>query len=152
MSLRFTLRQLEYFVAVGEAGSIALASDKVNVSSPSISAAIGQLEDGQPLRGAGEFAAFAERILGAFSGIHFVVEDAFGAGDKVVARWSATMTHTGDHLGMPATGKQVRLTGISVVCVSEGKFVEGWDSWDQLGLMKQLGVYQPPEAALLKSA
>jgi steroid delta-isomerase-like uncharacterized protein len=112
----------------------------------------GQLEDGQPLRGAADFAAFAERILGAFSGIHFVVEDACGAGDKVVARWSATMTHTGNDLGMPATGKQVRLTGISVVRVSEGKFVEGWDSWDQLGLMKQLGVYQVPEAALLKSA
>ncbi len=45
MPLRFTLRQLEYFVAVGEAGSIALASDKVNVSSPSISAAISQLEE-----------------------------------------------------------------------------------------------------------
>lgn len=44
MPLRFTLRQLEYFVAVGEMGSIALASDKVNVSSPSISAAISQLE------------------------------------------------------------------------------------------------------------
>jgi DNA-binding transcriptional LysR family regulator len=42
--LRFTLRQLEYFVAVGECGSIALASQKVNVSSPSISAAINQLE------------------------------------------------------------------------------------------------------------
>ena len=42
--LRYTLRQLEYFVAVGEAGSIALASEKVNVSSPSISAAINQLE------------------------------------------------------------------------------------------------------------
>lgn len=42
--LRYTLRQLEYFVAVGEAGSIALASDKVNVSSPSISSAINQLE------------------------------------------------------------------------------------------------------------
>lgn len=45
MPLRFTLRQLEYFVAVGEAGSISLASDKVNVSSPSISAAISQLEE-----------------------------------------------------------------------------------------------------------
>ncbi|MFV2001592.1 MAG: LysR family transcriptional regulator [Paracoccaceae bacterium] len=45
MALRFTMRQLEYFVAVGEAGSIALASQKVNVSSPSISAAIGQLEN-----------------------------------------------------------------------------------------------------------
>ncbi|MCV2873505.1 LysR family transcriptional regulator [Defluviimonas sp. WL0050] len=42
--LRFTLRQLEYFVAVGESGSIALAAAKVNVSSPSISAAINQLE------------------------------------------------------------------------------------------------------------
>jgi DNA-binding transcriptional LysR family regulator len=42
--LRYTLRQLEYFVAVGDAGSIAQASEKVNVSSPSISAAINQLE------------------------------------------------------------------------------------------------------------
>lgn len=42
--LRYTLRQLEYFVAVGDIGSIALASEKVNVSSPSISAAINQLE------------------------------------------------------------------------------------------------------------
>ncbi|QGX98561.1 LysR family transcriptional regulator [Roseovarius faecimaris] len=45
MPLRFTLRQLEYFVAVGEAGSIALASERVNVSSPSISAALSQLEN-----------------------------------------------------------------------------------------------------------
>lgn len=44
MPLRFTLRHLEYLVAVGECGSIALASEKVNVSSPSISAAISQLE------------------------------------------------------------------------------------------------------------
>tara|TARA_R100000687_G_scaffold82743_1_gene83094 strand:+ start:61 stop:987 length:927 start_codon:yes stop_codon:yes gene_type:complete len=44
MPLRFTLRQLEYFVAVGELGSIAQAAEQVNVSSPSISAAITQLE------------------------------------------------------------------------------------------------------------
>lgn len=44
MPLRFTFRQLEYLVAVGEAGTIAHASERVNVSSPSISAAISQLE------------------------------------------------------------------------------------------------------------
>ena len=44
MALRFTLRQLEYFLAVGECGSIALAAERINVSSPSISAAISQLE------------------------------------------------------------------------------------------------------------
>ena len=51
MALRFTLRQLEYFVTVGELGSIAQASEQVNVSSPSISAAISQLEEefGLPL-------------------------------------------------------------------------------------------------------
>ena len=49
--VRFTLRQLEYFIAVGEAESIAEASAKMNVSSPSISAAIKQLEEefGLPL-------------------------------------------------------------------------------------------------------
>ena len=41
---RLTLRQLEYLVAVGETGSIARASDRLNVSSPSISSAIAQLE------------------------------------------------------------------------------------------------------------
>jgi DNA-binding transcriptional LysR family regulator len=45
MTLRYTLRQLEYFVAVGECGSIAAASEKVNVSSPSISASVAQLEE-----------------------------------------------------------------------------------------------------------
>ena len=51
MTLRFTLRQLEYFVAVGECGSIAGASEKVNVTAPSISAALSQLqkEFGLPL-------------------------------------------------------------------------------------------------------
>ncbi|GAA6164619.1 LysR family transcriptional regulator [Pelagimonas sp. KU-00592-HH] len=44
MPFRFTLRQLEYFVAVGKTGSIAAASEKLNVSSPTISASIAQLE------------------------------------------------------------------------------------------------------------
>ncbi len=44
MQLRFTLRQLSYFVAVGEAGSIVRAAERMNISSPSISAAVGQLE------------------------------------------------------------------------------------------------------------
>jgi DNA-binding transcriptional LysR family regulator len=44
MPLRFTLRQLEYLVAVGDAGSVSGAARRVNVSSPSISVAIAQLE------------------------------------------------------------------------------------------------------------
>lgn len=42
--MRFTLRQLSYFVAVGETGSVTRAAEQVNISQPSISAAISHLE------------------------------------------------------------------------------------------------------------
>jgi steroid delta-isomerase-like uncharacterized protein len=116
------------------------------------SIAIGQLDDGQELRGPADFVPFVERIRGAFPDINMVVEDAFGAGDKVVVRWSGTMTHCGDHLGMPASGKKVRLTGITIARIRDNKVIEGWDSWDQLGMLKQIGAYQDPQIILSKSA
>ena len=42
--MRYTLRQLEYFIAAGETGSITLASERVHISQPSISTAISHLE------------------------------------------------------------------------------------------------------------
>ncbi len=42
--MRFTFRQIEYFVAAGETGSITLAAERTNISQPSISSAISQLE------------------------------------------------------------------------------------------------------------
>ncbi len=42
--MKFTLRQLEYFIAAGETGSITLASEQANISQPSISTAIAHLE------------------------------------------------------------------------------------------------------------
>ena len=42
--MRFTLKQLQYFVATGETGSIKLASERLNISQPSISSAISHLE------------------------------------------------------------------------------------------------------------
>lgn len=43
--MQFTLKQIRYFVAVADRGSITKATRTLNVSQPSISAAIGQLED-----------------------------------------------------------------------------------------------------------
>ena len=113
---------------------------------------IGQLEDGNQLRGPSEFLPLVERIRGAFPDINMVVEDAFGAEDKVVLRWSATMTHHGDHLGMPASGKRVRMTGITIARIRDKQIVEGWDNWDQLAMLKQIGAYASPQTSLLKSA
>ncbi|MGC1598374.1 MAG: ester cyclase, partial [Candidatus Acidiferrales bacterium] len=68
------------------------------------------------------------------------VDDTIGADDKVVVRWSAVMTHTGDHLGIPATNRPVRITGITIAQIKDGKIIRGWDNWDQLALMQQLSV------------
>lgn len=43
--MQFTLKQLSYFVAAGEAGSILRAAENIHVSQPSISNAISHLED-----------------------------------------------------------------------------------------------------------
>lgn len=113
---------------------------------------IGELEDGGKLRGPAEFVPFVERLRGAFPDINVVIEDAFGADDRVVLRWSATMTHQGDHLGMPATGQKVQLTGMTIARIADKQIIEGWDNWDQLAMLKQIGVYERPQVTLLKSA
>ena len=89
------------------------------------SVAIGQAGSGVELHGPEEFVPFVERIRSAFPDINVKVEDAFGADDKVVLRWSGHMTHRGDALGIPATGNSVRLTGITIARVVDGKIVAG---------------------------
>jgi predicted ester cyclase len=81
-----------------------------------------------------------------------VVEDAFGAQNRVVLRWSATMTHRGDNLGMHATGRSVRITGMTIARIVDKQIVEGWDNWDQRAMLKQIGAYERPQSTLLKSA
>jgi steroid delta-isomerase-like uncharacterized protein len=113
----------------------------------------GQTGSQEEIHGPEEFVAFAEKIRSAFPDTDIVVEDAFAVDDKVVARWSATMTHKGDGFGVPATGKRVKITGMSIARIVDGKIVEGWDNWDRLALLEQIGVYNPPEAVILaKSA
>jgi steroid delta-isomerase-like uncharacterized protein len=110
---------------------------------------IGQAET--IIRGPRQFQQFVENLRGAFPDIHVNIEDAFGSADKVVARWSATMTHKGGHLGVPATGKQVRITGISVARIANGQIVEGWDNWDQLTMMREIGAIGNPDIKLAAS-
>ena len=88
---------------------------------------------------------FAAMMRNAFSGFHYTVEDEIGEGDKVVHRWSVRATHEGEFQGLPPTGKQVTIEGISVYRVADGKLVEGGTNADMLGLMQQLGAV--PERA-----
>lgn len=70
----------------------------------------------------------------------FTLDDQIAQGDRVCNRWTWHGTHRGDFMGIPATGKQVTMTGTTVFrCREDGKIVEAWWQYDRLGLMDQLG-------------
>ena len=84
------------------------------------------------------FQQFFDRMHAVLSNIHIDVDDTLVDGEKVCLRWRAIANHTGDGLGIPPTGKEVRITGISVVRVVDGIFVEAWQNWDMMGMMEQI--------------
>ena len=113
----------------------------------------GQTGPEEEIQGPEKFVEFADRIRNAFPDAELTVEDIFAINDKVAVRWTATGTHRGKGLGVPPSGKQIRISGITIARVVDGKVVEGWDSWDRLGMLEQIGAYNQADATILaKSA
>jgi steroid delta-isomerase-like uncharacterized protein len=95
-------------------------------------------DGGETVTGPEGFYSFFDRMQAAFSDIHITIESTLAEGDHVCLRWSCTLRHSGDGLGIPATGKVVKTTGISIMRLKDGKLDEGWQNWDMLGLMQQI--------------
>ncbi len=91
-----------------------------------------------------EFREGVVAMLSAFSDRHLLIADQVVAGDKVATRWQATGVHSGEFNGIPATGRHVSMTGISIGRIAGGKIVESWEVTDDAGLMRQLGVMPSP--------
>ncbi len=83
---------------------------------------------------------FYSAFLAAFPDLHVHIEDTLAESDKLVTRWSAHGTHTGELMGIPPTGKQASISGIAIDRFENGQSVEHWEVFDQVGLMQQLGV------------
>jgi steroid delta-isomerase-like uncharacterized protein len=90
-------------------------------------------EQGEDTHGAEGFLVFFDRFRSALPDNRVEVEDVVVAGDKIAGRWTATATHSGDHLGFPATGRRVRVSGMSLARIENGRIAEGWNLWDRLG-------------------
>lgn len=81
--------------------------------------------------------AFRE-FAAAFSEVTFRIEDILAEGEKAAVRVTVTAVHTGPFLGAPPTGRRVTETGIDILRFSDGKLVERWGQFDELGLLRQL--------------
>lgn len=88
---------------------------------------------------------FYAALRQAFPDLQVTVEDQIAEGDRVVTRWTARGTHTGNFQGIPPTGKQGDITGITIDRIANGKVVECWTNADDLGLLQLLGALPTPE-------
>ena len=83
-------------------------------------------------------------LRGAFSDFHLEIQDLTVAGDTAWARLVATGTHDGPFMGHPPTGRRFRADVFDVVRVVDGRMVAHWGVPDRLGVLRQLGLLQPP--------
>jgi steroid delta-isomerase-like uncharacterized protein len=87
---------------------------------------------------------FIIRTRAAFPDMHATIEDQIAEGDRVVTRWSVQGTHQGVFQGHSPTGNQMRVTGIAIDRITDGKVVEGWMEMDTHDQMQQLGLTTQP--------
>jgi steroid delta-isomerase-like uncharacterized protein len=76
----------------------------------------------------------------AFPDVVVVPEKLIAENDLVTIYWIARGTNTGTGNGLPATGKKAELAGITIWRIADGKIKEEWSAFDQLSMMKQLGL------------
>ncbi len=103
------------------------------------------LGEGQDVRGPAGFKVFLRNMRSALPDVHIQVEDTIVCGDKAAARVLLEGTNLGEGLGMAPTGRRISVTGIVIVRVTGGQIAEGWNNWDQLGLLRQLGAMPKPD-------
>ena len=84
------------------------------------------------------FQQMVSGLLAAFPDLRFTIEDQFVAGNRVATRWIAEGTNSAALGTVPATGRRVRVDGLILDRVADGRVVERWEQWDQSGMMQQL--------------
>ncbi len=104
------------------------------------------LGGGANLVGPEAFKGFYATFIGAFPDIRITVDDIISQGDKVAVRFSIRGTHRGNHLGVPATDREVAFPAMSFVRWRDGQIVEGWNSVDMYGMLQQIDAVQTKAA------
>lgn len=85
-----------------------------------------------------------EVFFTGFSNIRHRIEDLVAEGDRVAFRMTMDFTHTGEFMGIPATGKQISFSGIGIMRIADGKIAEFWGNPDVMSFMQQLGALPQP--------
>jgi steroid delta-isomerase-like uncharacterized protein len=98
----------------------------------------------QPVRGLINWKGLVSTYFAAFPDLDVVLDEEIAEGDRVAIRYGWTGTHRGAFMGIPATGKHVRVAGTVFFQIVDDKIAVEWHQDDVLGLLQQLDVVPAP--------
>jgi steroid delta-isomerase-like uncharacterized protein len=81
----------------------------------------------------------------AFPDLRVTIEDLVTDGDRFASRTIVTGTHTGDLMGMPATGARVSVEAVDIGRIENGRAKERWGGLNMYSMLTQLGVIPAPQ-------
>jgi steroid delta-isomerase-like uncharacterized protein len=87
---------------------------------------------------------FYEQHFRAFPGGQIELLHTFADRDDLVTRFVMRGRHEGEFLGVPATGCEIALDGITIMRFRDGRVLERWSQADMLGLLVQFGAMPAP--------
>lgn len=82
---------------------------------------------------------YLENFFNAFPDLNITVDETIAVGNKLAQRWTLTGTNTGSMADMPPSGKNVRVSGVSIIHMVNGRAIEIWDFYNALDMYQQLG-------------
>ncbi|MBL0174610.1 MAG: ester cyclase [Ignavibacteria bacterium] len=92
----------------------------------------------EAIAGAAGLNAQMDMLYKAFPDLEIQIADMIASNDKVLVRFEAPGTHTGDFIGIKPTGKKVVWKGLVLYHIKDGKLIHAWANWDDTGLINQL--------------
>jgi len=98
------------------------------------------VEHSEGFRGVEPFRQQITAFRAAFPDLHVSIDDLLIDGDRFASRTTVTGTHTGDLMGIPATGKHISVEAVDMGRIQNGQAQERWGGLDMYSLLTQLGV------------
>ena len=98
----------------------------------------------QEVRGRDALKKLVQQYMNAFADSRMTFDRVLAEGDTVLLHWTFNGVHKGELFGAAPTGRTLTLSGMTVDRLVEGKVVEEWEVFDELGLRQQIGLVPEP--------
>jgi steroid delta-isomerase-like uncharacterized protein len=95
---------------------------------------------GDDLHGRNEYKGWAGEVFEMFPDMELEFDPMFSGADIVAGKWTLEGTHEGDAFGIEASGESIRMSGLFIDRIEDGKVVEMWHEGEDLEMLQQAGV------------